>query len=128
MTSFLELLSRDVVSLVVAPLMLTAFLGALVLALALLSRRPGSSLVSAERYEAGNPPWGSARRPLEMQYVAYLVLFATIEPVLVVTGFLALAGLIAAPLFIAFLLLLSIPVLVYGAYEARRVSVEVAQQ
>lgn len=36
-----------------------------------------------DRYEAGNPPFGRARGLFPMQYYPYLIIFLTVEPVLI---------------------------------------------
>ncbi len=42
---------------------------------------PRSSEVRNARYEAGNPPSGKARGKIGFQYLGYLILFASLEPV-----------------------------------------------
>ncbi|MEM0341108.1 MAG: NADH-quinone oxidoreductase subunit A [Acidilobaceae archaeon] len=114
---------RDLSALILAPLTLTSLLGIALFTLYLLlggSRAPASL---RERYESGNLPTGSAREPIKMQYIAYLVLFATLEPILILFGFVALAGLVKEFAFLMFFLLaLSVMVSVYGAIEAKRTS------
>ncbi len=76
-----------------------------------------------ERYECANPPKGRARGWFMMQYYPYLIIFLTIEPIMIFS-FLFLLGahvhtLFVSALFAAILGVL-IPPLIFGLSSARR--------
>ena len=77
-----------------------------------------------ERFEAGNPPKGRARGWFAMQYYPYLIVFLTVEPI-VVYSFLFLMSIREMPLsastLLTVILLSLIPPLVFGLDAARRV-------
>ena len=76
------------------------------------------------RYEAGNPPTGRARGLFMMQYYAYLIVYLTVEPVIIylLTISLGLHSSWAWSSLIFSLIVLSlIPPLVFGLWSARRV-------
>ena len=79
--------------------------------------KPKVNPVKNARYEAGNPPKGTGRGRLGFQYFGYLVLFASIEPVIIILLALAPAisvsyrkTLIDTTIIMAILL----PILAYG--------------
>ncbi|RDD53925.1 MAG: hypothetical protein BA066_01995 [Candidatus Korarchaeota archaeon NZ13-K] len=76
-----------------------------------------------ERYECANPPRGRARGLLMMQYYPYLILFLTVEPIMIYS-FLLLLEAHGSPVFIALLFLgilgIMIPPLLFGLHSARR--------
>ncbi|MEM1520986.1 MAG: NADH-quinone oxidoreductase subunit A [Candidatus Korarchaeum sp.] len=76
-----------------------------------------------ERYECANPPAGRARGLLMMQYYPYLILFLTIEPIMIYS-FLFLLEAHSYPAFILYLFLgilgIIIPPLIFGLQSARR--------
>ncbi|MCS7102747.1 MAG: NADH-quinone oxidoreductase subunit A [Candidatus Korarchaeum sp.] len=76
-----------------------------------------------ERYECANPPRGRARGLLMMQYYPYLILFLTIEPIMIYS-FLLLLESHVYPSFTLLLFLgilgIIIPPLIFGLHSARR--------
>lgn len=82
------------------------------------------SHVKVRRYEAGNPPTGRARGWFSMQYYAYLIVFLTVEPILVYSFlFLMEAHLLFSDVARLFLVILGMlaPALIFGLDAARRV-------
>lgn len=77
-----------------------------------------------ERFEAGNPPKGRARGWFSMQYYPYLIIFLTVEPI-VVYSFLYLLATRSYPyqsaLLLTLILLVLIPPLIFGLESARRI-------
>ena len=77
-----------------------------------------------KRYEAGNPPYGRARGWFVMQYYAYLIVFLTVEPVLIFL-FLILMSLHSLPNLVSSLFFMMIailiPPLVFGLDSAKKV-------
>jgi len=75
------------------------------------------------RYECGNPPSGRARGLFIMQYYPYLIVFLTVEPVMIYS-FLLLMEAHSSPYKVLwlFLLILGIvtPPLIFGLNSARR--------
>jgi len=75
------------------------------------------------RYECGNPPRGRARGLFMMQYYPYLIVFLTVEPVMIYS-FLLLMEAHSSPsrVLLLFLIILGIitPPLVFGLNSARR--------
>lgn len=80
-------------------------------------RRP--SAVKSLRYEAGNPPVGSPKYVLPMQYVGFLVMFLGVEPIVALLLVLTAGGLV--PVLIA-LILPTLP----GIYVAYKLSLRLA--
>ncbi len=76
-----------------------------------------------ERYECANPPIGRARGLLMMQYYPFLLLFLTIEPIMIYS-FLFLLESYKYPLntllLFAGILGFMIPPLIFGLHSARR--------
>lgn len=76
-----------------------------------------------ERYECANPPRGRARGLLMMQYYPYLILFLTVEPIMIYSLLLLLEA-HSYPYLILLLFLgilgILVPPLVFGLYSARR--------
>ncbi len=76
-----------------------------------------------ERYECANPPKGRARGWFMMQYYPYLIIFLTIEPIMIFS-FLFLLEAHVKTLFVsalfAVILGVLIPPLVFGLSSARR--------
>ncbi|MEM1521071.1 MAG: NADH-quinone oxidoreductase subunit A [Candidatus Korarchaeum sp.] len=76
-----------------------------------------------ERYECANPPRGRARGLLMMQYYPYLILFLTIEPIMIYSFLLLLEAHsyphLILPLFLGILGIV-IPPLIFGLRSARR--------
>ncbi len=76
-----------------------------------------------ERYECANPPRGRARGLLMMQYYPYLILFLTVEPIMIYS-FLFLLEAHSSPAFTLYLFLgilgIIMPPLIFGLYSARR--------
>lgn len=76
-----------------------------------------------ERYECANPPVGRARGLLMMQYYPFLLLFLTIEPIMIYS-FLFLLESYKYPLntllLFAGILGFMIPPLIFGLHSARR--------
>lgn len=79
-----------------------------------------------QRFEAGNPPHGRARGWFAMQYYGYLIVFLTVEPI-VIYMFLILMHLNASPipslLLFIILVLMLIPPMVFGLDLARKVKI-----
>lgn len=77
-----------------------------------------------ERFEAGNPPKGKARGWFMMQYFAYLIVFLTLEPILIYL-FLLLMEIHTlfqeTSILFMILILMLIPPLIFGLDSARRV-------
>ncbi|KXA99805.1 hypothetical protein AKJ40_02370 [candidate division MSBL1 archaeon SCGC-AAA259M10] len=76
-----------------------------------------------DRFEAGNPPTGRARGYLAMQYYPYLVVFLTVEPVLIFI-FLSIMSLheytlLVGSLFAILTIILALP-LAFALDSARR--------
>ncbi|KXB04879.1 hypothetical protein AKJ48_01125 [candidate division MSBL1 archaeon SCGC-AAA261O19] len=81
------------------------------------------SVEKLDRYEAGNPPYGRARGFFPMQYYPYLIIFLTVEPVMIYL-FLVLMALHESTiavglLFVGLSVLLALP-LVFALDSARR--------
>jgi len=77
-----------------------------------------------ERFEAGNPPKGRARGWFAMQYYPYLIVFLTIEPIIVYSYlFLMVAHnlIVEAATIFGLIILMIIPPLIFGLDSARRV-------
>jgi NADH-quinone oxidoreductase subunit A len=76
-----------------------------------------------ERFECANPPSGKARGWFMMQYYCYLIIFLTIEPIMIFFFLFLLAErallINSAVLFIGILLLL-IPPLIFGLDAAKK--------
>lgn len=76
-----------------------------------------------ERYECANPPRGRARGLLMMQYYPYLILFLTVEPIMIYS-FLLLLEAHSYPLYTLLLFLgvigILLPPLIFGLHSARR--------
>ena len=84
-----------------------------------------------KRYEAGNPPKGKARGWFMMQYYAYLIVFLTVEPILIYL-FILILGLHSHPIstsiiFMIFVLVL-LPPLIFGLDSAKRVKLWFAEE
>lgn len=76
------------------------------------------------RFETGNPPTGKARGLFVMQYFAYLIIFLTVEPIIIYLFviMLNLASSFFSTLIIFLVLILAlIPPLIFGLDEARKV-------
>ena len=89
------------------------------------------SHAKVKRYEAGNPPTGRARGWFSMQYYAYLIIFLTVEPILVYSFlFLMEAHLLFHDVVRLFLLILGllIPPLIFGLDAARRVKLWIVRE
>ena len=70
-----------------------------------------------ERYECGNKPYGRARGWFAMQYYGYLIVFLTVEPIVIYLFFILIAAHETLnTVIILFLLILGIltPPLIYG--------------
>lgn len=76
-----------------------------------------------ERYECANPPRGRARGLLMMQYYPYLILFLTLEPIMIYS-FLLLLEAQSYPALILYLFLgilgIVIPPFIFGLHSAGR--------
>lgn len=83
------------------------------------------------RFETGNPPSGSARGLFSMQYFAYLIIFLTVEPIIIYL-FIIMFSLISSPfstLIIFLILILAlIPPLIFGLDEARKVKLWILEK
>gem|GEM_PF-836685 len=79
-------------------------------------KRP--SIVKERRFEAGNPPTGPPKTRLAMQYLGFVLLLTTVEPIIVITTILIVGalGLANAWLIIGIAIVLSI-IAVYFAYR-----------
>jgi len=78
------------------------------------------------RYEAGNPPKGEARTWLPMQYFGYLIIFLSLEPILILLflfpEYVRATGDTVRPLLLTLIILLiAVPPLVFGLKQADRV-------
>jgi NADH-quinone oxidoreductase subunit A len=76
-----------------------------------------------ERYECANPPVGRARGLLMMQYYPFLLLFLTIEPIMIYSFLFLLESYkypLSALLLFTGILGLMIPPLIFGLHSARR--------
>ena len=76
------------------------------------------------RYEAGNPPTGRARGLFMMQYYAYLIVYLTVEPVIIYLLTISLgihSSWAWSSLIFSLIVLSLIPPLVFGLWSARRV-------
>ncbi|RLG47828.1 MAG: hypothetical protein DRO06_02255 [Thermoproteota archaeon] len=71
------------------------------------------------RYECGNPPAGRARGILVVQYYPYLIVFLTVEPVLIYVALALLAGPWALPT-AALMVGALLPPLIFALRTARR--------
>ncbi|HID17500.1 TPA: hypothetical protein EYP26_04315 [Candidatus Bathyarchaeota archaeon] len=79
--------------------------------------------LKVRRFEAGNPPHGRSRGMFVMQYYAYLIVFLTIEPI-VIYLFMIIVNVVSSPFSLwpfAILILTLIPPLIFGLNEARKV-------
>ena len=100
-------------------------LGYLVSRLITPRREYTSNLSKFMRFEAGNPPHGRARGFFVMQYYAYLIIFLTVEPI-VIYFFIVMMDILAYPISIIIFSILTlslIPPLIFGLNEAKKVSV-----
>ena len=78
-----------------------------------------------ERFEAGNPPHGRARGFFVMQYYAYLIIFLTVEPIVMFFFIIMMdmhSSFFSIILF-SILILSLIPPLVFGLNEAKKVEI-----
>lgn len=77
-----------------------------------------------ERFEAGNPPKGRARGWFSMQYYPYLIVFLTVEPV-IVYSFLYLLATKSYPYdsitLLALIIAILTPPLIFGLDSARKI-------
>lgn len=83
-----------------------------------------------ERYECANPPRGRARGLLMMQYYPYLILFLTLEPIMIYSFlFLLEARSYPSLTLLLFLGIIGalIPPLIFGLHSARRLELWSAQ-
>lgn len=82
-----------------------------------------------ERYEAGNPPRGRGRGWFMMQYYAYLIVFLTLEPIMIYL-FLILIEIHSlfreSSILFLVLIIMLIPPLIFGLDSARRVKLWLA--
>lgn len=113
------MLERALTSLVALPLALTLLLLVTILVLRLLIPREPEGL-KEDRYEAGNPPSGRARKPLGMQYFGFLIMFLGLEPILILSFFVFVGATLELSLFAyAVLMAVCVPPLVYVYKLAR---------
>ncbi|MGB9630497.1 MAG: NADH-quinone oxidoreductase subunit A [Candidatus Methanodesulfokora sp.] len=76
-----------------------------------------------ERYECANPPRGRARGLFMMQYYPYLILFLTLEPIMIYSFLFLLEAYrhpVSALLLFSGIIGMLIPTLIFGLYSARR--------
>ncbi len=123
-----EPLIKATLTLIVLPILLTLLLAATIYFLRILTMQSREiekeEKYKYERFEAGNPPKGEARRKVSMQYLGYLIIFLAVEPAVIL-----LAITLAAPrsllqsllyLYVVFIAVYT-PLLVYAIKESRRV-------
>ncbi len=97
---------------------------ALVVLLALLMTRGAEYPYKRERYEAGNPPSGVARRWYPIQYYGYLIIFIAFEPILALLFLLpyyATLNPVKVLTVMAATMAISLPPLYYGLSYSRRI-------
>lgn len=93
-------------------LMVGLLAGTLVVILALLMPRGSEKGFKRWRYEAGNPPSGEAKTRLPFQYYGYLLLYLSVEPVMVVLYLLTFSERI--PVSAALMVLVLLPAVTLG--------------
>ena len=97
---------------------------ALVVLLALLMTRGAEYPYKRERYEAGNPPSGVARRWYPIQYYGYLIIFLAFEPILALLFLLPYYAALSPArtlMIVAATMAISLPPLYYGLSHSRRI-------
>lgn len=121
-------LVKSALTLMILPIILTIVLAGIIYFLRVLTAQ-SREVEEAERYkyerfEAGNPPKGEARRKVSMQYLGFLIIFLAVEPAVILVA-LALAApksMIGNLLYLyGVFIAVYTPLLVYALREARRV-------
>jgi NADH-quinone oxidoreductase subunit A len=83
------------------------------------------------RFEAGNPPFGRARGLFPMQYYPYLIIFLTVEPLVIYLFLIMMVlhemALTVALLFAGLSLILAVP-LIFALDSARRLELWVTRE
>ncbi len=121
-------LVKSALTLMILPLILTLVLAGVIYFLRILTLQSReieeAEKYKYERFEAGNPPKGEARKKVSMQYLGYLIIFLAVEPAVILVA-LALAAprsMIDSLLYLyAVFIAVYTPLLVYALREARRV-------
>ncbi|MEB3861397.1 MAG: NADH-quinone oxidoreductase subunit A [Desulfurococcales archaeon] len=121
-------LVKSALTLMILPLILTLVLAGVIYFLRILTLQSReveeTEKYKYERFEAGNPPKGEARKKVSMQYLGYLIIFLAVEPAVILVA-LALAAprsMIDSLLYLyAVFIAVYTPLLVYALREARRV-------
>lgn len=102
---------------------------AFILARVLTPRRPSPEKFA--RFEAGNPPFGRARGLFPMQYYPYLIVFLTVEPLVIYLFLIMMAlhemAITVGLLFAGLSIVLAIPLL-FALDSARRLELWVMKE
>ncbi|MCE4602479.1 MAG: NADH-quinone oxidoreductase subunit A [Desulfurococcales archaeon] len=121
-------LVKSALTLVVLPLILTLALAGVIYFLRILTLQSRdveeAEKYKYERFEAGNPPKGEARRKVSMQYLGYLIIFLAVEPAVILVALtLAAPRTMLSNLLYLYAVFIAVytPLLVYALREARRV-------
>jgi NADH-quinone oxidoreductase subunit A len=102
----------------------TALIALLLLTIGLIYyiMRPKKSEVKNSRYEAGNLPRGIARGKIGFQYLGYLILFAAVEPIIILILILSPSLSVEYKKTMATILssvAILFPVIIYGVSQAK---------